>query len=55
MGVDQVGKTVDKSVEDTLALIAKADELNTNMAPVQDLAAQMCAERARERPGRDGC
>ena len=41
MGVEQVGKTVDKCVEDTLALITKADELNANMAPIHELATQM--------------
>jgi hypothetical protein len=41
-GVAQVGRTVDKAVADTVALISKTDELNANMGPVHELAAQMC-------------
>ena len=44
LGVEQLGKTVDKCVDDTVALITKSDELNTNMAPIHELAAQMYAQ-----------
>jgi len=52
LGVDQVNKTVEKCVEETVALINKADELNANMAPIHQLAAQMCVSRTREQTQR---
>ena len=52
LGVDQVNKTVEGCVEETVALINKADELNANMAPIHQLAAQMCVFPTLERTQR---
>jgi len=41
MSINNLGEVVDKCVADTSVLVSKADELNAEMAPIHNIAAQI--------------
>jgi len=41
LGVTNLSDVVDKCVKDTATLVSKADELNSEMGPIHNIAGQM--------------